>query len=146
MLYPTNGARLFIADAPVVGAGAYPSAGWVEIEEAEALGMVGVEWEQIEAGDLAEEAIGFLKGVMRRQPIEIVLGSDPGAAGQSLIWTASRSRLSYPFRLVFPGGTITRRWFALVMGIFEVFDSANSIIKLQVVLQPTSEIQRSEGA
>ena len=146
MLYPTAGARLYIANAPADGAGAYPGSGWVEIGEAEALGLLGLEWEHIETPDIEAPAIGSVKGAMRRQPMEIVMGNDPSDAGQALIWAASRSRESYPFRLVFPGGTITRQWFALVMGLSEVFDAANSIMKLQVVLQPTSDIQRSEGA
>ncbi|MDQ7775541.1 MAG: hypothetical protein Q4615_06330 [Paracoccus aminovorans] len=146
MLYPTNGARLYIADAPADEVGAYPGSGWVEIGETEALGLLGVEWEQIDTADVEANAVGVLKGVMIRQPMEILLGNDPTDAGQRLIWAASRSRQSYPFRLLFPGGSVTRRWFALVMSIGEVFDSANSVIKLQVALQPTSDILRSEDA
>lgn len=145
MLYSTNGAKLYIADAPVQEGGAFPGSGWLEVGETEALGAVGAEWEQIETADLAQDTMGVLKGVMRRQPIEIVMGNDPTDPGQFLLWAASRSRLSYPFRLVFSSGGYTRRWFALVMSVSEVFDSANSIVKLQVALQPTSEILRSEA-
>lgn len=145
MLYPTNGARLYIANAPADDVGAYPGSGWIEIGETEALGLLGAVWESIESAGLDESAIGILKGAMRRSPMEIIIGNDPADEGQALIWTASRSQQSYPFRLVFPGGTITRRWFALVMTMAEVFDAANSVIKTQVTLQPTSDILRSEA-
>ncbi|HWL56407.1 MAG TPA: hypothetical protein VNQ78_06970 [Paracoccus sp. (in: a-proteobacteria)] len=146
MLYPTAGSRLYIADAPAEVPGAFPASGWVEVAEPEALGVLGVEWEAVEVSDMAIGEVGTLKGVLRRQPMQIILGDDPADPGQALIWAASRSSLSYPFRLVLPGGVLTRRWFGLVMAIGEVFDAANSVIRTEVTLQPTSQITRSEAS
>lgn len=146
MLYSTAGSRLYIADAPVQEAGALPTTGWVEIGETEAIGMLGIEADVLTADvmtndpELAEIAI---KGVIRRPELPIILGNDPTDPGQVLLWTAVRSQGSYPFRLVFPDGETTREWFALVFRFGEVFDGANSIMKLQVDLKPTSKIYRN---
>ena len=150
MLYPVAGSRLFIADAPADQPGAFPASGWVEIGETEALGLLGVEFdvETVDLLDCGPEGGSeyALKGVRRRPEMQIVLGNDPLDPGQALLWAASRSRDSYPFRLVFPDGVTTRQWFALVIRLGEVFDSANAVMKLQVDLKPTSDIQRSEAA
>ncbi|REF67394.1 hypothetical protein [Paracoccus versutus] len=146
MLYPTAGSRLYIADAS--GAVKLPESGWVEIGETEAIGMLGVEWETVDATNLTspDGAEELIKGIIRRPPMQIVLGNDPGDAGQLLLWQASRSRDPFPFRLVLPCGGRWRGWFGLVTGLFEVFDTANSIMKLQADVLPTSKTFRSEDA
>lgn len=149
MLYPVAGSRLYIADAPVSAAAwdmSFPASGWVEIGETEALGLLGVEWDVEDAGYIGCEFRQYVKGMGGRPEMQIVLGNDPLDPGQALLWTAARSRDSYPFRLVFPDGTTTRQWFALVIRLGEVFDAANAVMKLQVDLQPDSDIQRSEAA
>ena len=144
MLYPTAGSRLFIADVPLYGG--MPDDGWVEIGETEAIGMLGIEWDAETAdvlGDCGGEAIEIaVKGVERRPEMPIILGNDPTDPGQLLLWTAARSRDSFPFRLLFPDGVTQRSWFALVVRIGEVFDTANSVMKLQADLKPTSAIER----
>lgn len=150
MLYSTAGSRLFIADVPVFETGAFPATGWVEIGETEAIGMLGVEWDVETADVMTGSADGApredsVKGVMRRPQIPLVMGNDPSDPGQLLLWRAARSHDSYPFRLVFPDGTTRREWFALVVRVGEVFDAANSIMKLQVDIKPTSDISRSGG-
>lgn len=150
MLYSTSGSRLFIADAPAPGAGAFPSSGWVEIGETEAIGMLGVEWE-VHSVDLLlgpswpHSGVGemAIKGAKRRPEMPLIMGNDPTDPGQLLLWTAAHSGSSYPFRLVFPDGATTREWFALVIRMGEVFDTANSVMKLQVDLKPTSDISRN---
>lgn len=146
MLYPVAGSRLFIADAPAEEPGPFPVSGLVEIGETEALGLLGVEWETVDVTHLRSTGQETMKGLMLRPEMQIVLGNDPLDAGQALLWAASRSRDSYPFRLVFPDGVTTRQWFALVIRLGEVFDAANAVMKLQVDLKPTSDIQRSEAA
>ena len=147
MLYPTAGSRLFIADYPADQGGTIPAAGWVEIGETEAIGILGSEWDVETAdvvrdcgsGDVVEIAA---KGVERRTEMPIIMGNDPTDTGQLLLWAAARSRSSYPFRLVFPDGVTQRSWFALVIRIGEVFDTANVVMKLQADLKPTSAIER----
>lgn len=151
MLYPTAGSRLFIADAPVEDTGTLPAAGWVEIGSAEAIGMLGVEWDLTTADVANDTQLGgpavevARKAVLRRPEMPIILGNEPTDPGQVLLWAAVSSSLSYPFRLVFPGGATTRHWFALVIRIGEVFDTANSVMKLKVDLKPTSPVTRTGG-
>ncbi|WP_313349925.1 hypothetical protein [Paracoccus sp. (in: a-proteobacteria)] len=147
MLYPTAGSRFYIADAPADGGGAaLPAAGWIEIGETEALGMVGVQWGAIDTMHMGSQGEEPIKGLMRRPPVQVILGNDPTDPGQALLWQASRSRAHYPFRLVFPDAARWRGWFGLVTGLFEIFDTANSVMKLQADVLPTSVIRRSEDS
>lgn len=150
MLYPVAGCRFFIADAPVPSwAGdSVPAAAWVEIDGVEAFGLLGSEW-QVETADVMngcgpDDGPGEIavKGAERRPEIPLILGNDPTDPGQALIWEASRSRDAYPFRILFPDGTTWRSWYALVVRIGEVFDTANSVIRLQADLKPVSPIFR----
>lgn len=140
MLYPTAGSRLFIADAWAPD--------WVEIGEVEAIGFLGSQWdvvtEDVLTGCGPESGPGEIavKGVERRPEMPIIMGNDPTDPGQLVLWTASRSHDSYPFRLVFPDGVTVRSWSALVVRIGEVFDAANTVLKLQADLKPTSAIER----
>ncbi len=150
MLYPTAGCRLFIANLPDTAPAAVPPEAWVQIGEAEALGLLGVEWDlhettYIKSGcdwdDMSEDVV---KGVMRRAPMPIILGNDPEDPGQAILWAASRSRAPFPFRLIFSDGVTMRRWSALVIALFDVFDSANAVMKMQATLRPVSPIERLE--
>lgn len=153
MLMPTAGSRFYIADHPDDGvfptAEPVPAAAWVEISETEALGMLGVEWREESTvligscdNELPEEVTA--KGALRRLPMQVIFGNDPADPGQHLLWRAARSEDSYPFRLVFADGVTSRQWFALVMFIGEVYDAANSVIRLQATLKPTTAVTRSE--
>lgn len=145
MLYSTAGSRLYIAEVSPVT----PSPEWVEIGEVEAIGMLGVEWEvdsvDVMAGIGPTGGPGELaiKGAQRRPEMPLVMGNDPTDPGQLLLWRAARSHDSFRFQLVFPDGATTREWFALVVRMGEVFDTANSVMKLQVDLKPTSDISRN---
>lgn len=152
MLYQTAGSRLFIADAPATTPGALPVSGWIEVGETEALGVLGGAWDMVDASNIASrDADGvpvavLAKFILQRGPMQIVMGNDPANPGQAIIWKAWRSTKHFPFRLVFPDGTTTRHWFALVTGLFEVFDAANGVMKLQVDTLPSSQTYRSEDA
>lgn len=151
MLFPTAGSRFYIADAPTESAGALPVSGWVEIAETEALGILGVEWgtesadimESCDADQHATEVVA--KSVLRRPPMPVILGLDVTDPGQMILRRAALSIDAYPFRLVFPDGVTTRGWFALVLSLSEVFDTANGVMKLQADLKPISTIIRSEA-
>lgn len=150
MLYPTAGSRFYIADAPTETAGAFPSTGWTEIGSTEALGSLGVKSELLDVTTVVcgevDPSVMYMKGVQRRSPMPVILGMDPTDAGQVLLRKAlADQRNAYPFRLVLPDGTTTRHWWALVFSLSEVFDTANALMKLQIELQPTSPITRSEA-
>lgn len=157
MLYATAGARLYICNvegdqAASLDVGPLPVAGWVEIAETEALGLLGFQWEmdQADIGGLGateeESVIVQVKRSRRQQPMQIVMGIDFDDLGQSLLWKAARSLSHYPFRLVLSSGE-TRGWWGQVTDIADVFDAANSVMKLQASILPHhSGIIRSEDA
>lgn len=141
MLYPTAGARLYIADAP----GSAPGPPWVEIGETEALGTLGIEWDTAQV--VHSSCTGPAQTLSAKSHLvpvvmQIVLGNDPVDPGQAILWRAARSEQPYPFRLVDASGR-QRTWVALVTSLHEVFDSANSIMKLQADLLPEGSITRS---
>lgn len=145
MLYPTAGSRLFIADVPLYGG--MPDDAWMEIGETEAIGFLGSEWDAATADVVSDVPSDFgqeltAKGIERRSIMPIIMANDPADPGQLALWRAARSHDSFPFRLVLPDGVTARTWSALVMRIGEVFDVANSVIKLQADLKPTSAIER----
>lgn len=150
MLISTSGSRLFIADPRTFGTGS-GSGDWVEIGETEAIGMLGVEWEvqsvdvMFGAGPDGGPGELAIKGAKRRPEVPLIMGNDPSDPGQQMLWTAAHSDDSWLFRLVFPDGTTTREWAALVVRMGEVFDGANSAMRLQADLKPTSDAIRSGG-
>lgn len=140
MLFPTAGARLFIADTP----SEIPSEGWVEVGETEALGSLGGRYDLVEVTSLDGDSDGYdaIKGSFRPDPMQVVLGLDPTDAGQLLLLKAYRHDAPFPFRLLFADGETNRRWLALVTSFNEVFDSANNVMRMQVELQPVAHPQR----
>ena len=162
MLYPVAGSRIFIADLPMdpggvlpADLGAVPSGAFVEIGEAEAIGTLGGTWHMVDLeptldrpagwGAASPPAMSHLKSWLERPVMQIVLGNAPTDPGQALLWAAWRSHDAFPFRIAFPGGVILRSWAALVTELAEVFDTANSVMKVQASLRPVSEILRSEA-
>lgn len=141
MLYPTNGARLYIADLPAKWPGSLPVGGWAEVGETEALGSLGISWEMSEAdiasvnGAPGSNVIMQVKQSRRALPMQILMGHDPEDEGQQIMRRAALSEDHYPFRLELPSGD-TRSWFAMVVALSDVFDSANSVVKLQADLIP----------
>lgn len=140
MLYPTNGARFYVADMPTQWPGALPGLVWIEIGEVEALGSLGSEWGMAEAevagcGAADSAVVMQAKQARRSLPMQILMGHDPGDEGQQVLRQAVLSEDHYPFRLVLPSGE-GRIWFALVVALSDVFDSANSVVKLQADLIP----------
>lgn len=149
MLYPTAGARLFIADEMNPGITGAPSGPWVEILETEALGFLGSEWSMAEwdnsyigMGDQGGEIVQE-KQAIRRLPMQVVLGNDPSDPGQQLLWRAHHSTAKFHFRLLFADGVTERTWRGLVTAMTEVFDAANSVMRLQAAILPTIRVTRS---
>lgn len=142
MLFVTAGTRLFIADqsTPPV-----PAAAWVEIAEPEAFGFLGSEWVMTEVEiahmnsiDEGNEMIQA-KRSLRRLPMQVVLGNDPADPGQQMLWRAHYVTRDFQFRLLFPDGVNARQWSGVVTGMDEVFDAANSVMRLQAAILPTSK-------
>ncbi|MCE6960577.1 phage tail protein [Cereibacter sphaeroides] len=130
MLLPTAGGRLFVSGLPVLS--------WTEIAHVEALGAVGIEWDTEHAAYFADneerQELTVFKTQRRPTVMQIVMGIEAADPGQLILWQAARSFEEYAFRLTFPGATVVRNWRGLVTACREVFDTANSVIRLQADL------------
>ncbi|MFC0198882.1 hypothetical protein [Paracoccus rhizosphaerae] len=148
MLFPVAGSKLFIADEEVpshMPPASVPDAAWVEVGEAEALGVLGGRYELEEAHYMSDAPDGgymAVKGVHRPETMQVILGLDPLDPGQIILRKAYRSREAFPFRLLFADGVTERRWFAMVMSIGDVFDAANNVMRLQADLHPVANPHR----
>lgn len=127
MLLPTAGGRLYISALPVLS--------WTEVAHVEALGTVGIEWDTENANGFASNELGqtvrVFKTTLRPSVMQIVMGIEASDPGQLLVWQAVRSYDEYAFRLTFPGVAAARNWRGLVTAFREIFDTANSVIRLQ---------------
>ncbi|WP_126974651.1 hypothetical protein [Frigidibacter oleivorans] len=148
MLMPVAGCRLYIGGA-VGDAMAYRLAitedqDWAEIAEAESLGVLGTTWATITYLPESDgpEFARAIKDHQTGQTMQIILGADPSNEGQQRLWQAHGASEDYAFRLDFPDGVTRRCWRALVIGFSEVFDEANSILKMQADLQINGPITR----
>lgn len=139
MLFATAGSRLFIAPD-------FDPDDWTEIGEVEAIGSIGVEWDTVRTvafpgpGDMPSELVA--KTYRKAMPVQIIMGNDPADLGQAMLRQAVNNTGDYLFRLTFPDGGGDRVWSALVVGLAEVFDSANSLIRLQADLITTARPMR----
>lgn len=150
MLYATAGCRLFIADSPDGYPPVIPPGFWVEIAETEALGLLGGVWDIEDAGLVGWGGDGLeapaeqpVKTYLRRSPMAVVMGNDPADPGQLILYKAWQSTSHFPFRMIFADGETIRSWRAIVTGLFEVFDMANGVMKLQADILPISTIFRT---
>jgi hypothetical protein len=151
-IYATNGARLFIgavlasksadfvvADFPVDGAG------WVEIGETEGLGSIGDVATEVGFDAVAAKRTRRLKGTRNAGSMEVVCGIDYADAGQIAVLAAEKTIYDYAFKLVLndapPGGTPSQRYYVAKVGsAVEAFDSANSVMKLNITLWVNSNV------
>lgn len=154
MLYPTAGCRLFIFESDVTWTHDdelvhhFDGEGWVEIGELEALGILGGRWETAETevvDDQDQNMILVAKTARRRMPMQVILGMDPADAGQQLLWRAYKEVRAHRFRLDLPEGAGRRFVSCLVTEISEVYDTANSVIRLQVEILPTCDTLVSDA-
>lgn len=150
MLYATAGCRLFIADSPGMDPPVIPPGYWLEIGEIEALGLMGGVWDIEDAGLVGWDDGGLeapaelpVKTYLRRSPMPLVMGNDPADPGQLILYKAWRATSHFPFRMIFADGETIRSWRALVTGLFEVFDVANGVMKLQADILPVSSVIRA---
>lgn len=146
MLSPVAGSRLFIADAPQADprGGAPSGLSWVEIGQAEAFGVLGGSYDLNDAPVInANNQWDYIaaKGPRRPTTMQIIMGLDMEDPGQLILARAyAAPDAAYPFRLLFADGDNERRWMALVMRFEEVFDAANSVMRMQADLHPANMI------
>ncbi len=153
MLYSTAGSRLYIGQPragrlfPDLSGNDLTGESWQEIGELELLGPLGGEWNIIERDPLVGQRFGgFMKGGIIARKVQIVMGADADDPGQQQLVSALGDERGFAFRLILPGAGPaagrSRFWIALVGSVDEVFDQANSVIKLQAVLYLNSPVVR----
>ncbi|MDQ7775542.1 MAG: hypothetical protein Q4615_06335 [Paracoccus aminovorans] len=156
-IYATNGTRIFIgpalaakstdfvlADFPTAGSG------WVEIGETEGLGTVGDTSAEITFDGIASSRTRRLKGTRNAGSMEVVCGIDSADPGQIAAVAAEKTPHDYAFKMVLndapAGGTPSERYFvAKVASAAEQYDSANSVMKLNITLWVNSNVVKVDA-
>lgn len=149
-IYSTAGTR--IAIGPALAAKStdftqadFPLLDWNEIGETESLGTVGDTSAEITFDAIASSRTRRLKGTRNAGSMEIVCGIDPNDPGQLAAIAAEKTPLDYAFRMTLndapAGGHPSERYFvAKVASASEQYDSANSVMKLNITLWVNSNV------
>lgn len=149
-IYATAGTKIFIG--PVLAAKStdftqadFASLAFTEIGETEGLGTVGDTSSEITFDAIAASRTRRLKGTRNAGTMEIVCGLDPADAGQLAAIAAEKTPHDYAFHMVLndapPSGTPSQRYFvAKVASAAEQYDSANSVMKLNITLWVNSNV------
>ncbi|QRZ15396.1 hypothetical protein JWJ88_13655 [Paracoccus methylovorus] len=157
-IYATNGTRVYIG-GPLAAKSAdfvfadfsAQTALWTEIGEAEGLGTVGDTSTEITFDAIASQRTRRLKGARNAGTMEIVCGIDAKDEGQIAAIAAEKTPHDYAIKLVLndapAGGTPSERYFvAKVASAAEQFDTANSVMKLNISLWVNSNIVHVDAA
>lgn len=154
-IYATNGARLYIG-GPLANKAAdfttsdFSGQTWVEVGETEGLGSVGDTAAEITFDGIASSRTRRLKGTRNAGTMEVVCGIDSEDPGQIAVIAAEKTPDDYAFRLVLndapPGGTPSERMFiAKVASAAEAYDTANTVMKLNISLWVNSNVVRIDA-
>ncbi|MGA0617406.1 hypothetical protein [Paracoccus sp. KR1-242] len=154
-IYAVNGTKIFIGAALATKQtdfilSDFPTTGWVEIGETEGLGTVGDTAAEITFDGINSARTRRLKGTRNAGSMEVVCGIDSADLGQIAVIAAEKTPLDYAFKMVLndapAGGTPSERYFvAKVASAAEQFDSANSVMKLNIALWVNSNIVKVDA-
>lgn len=157
-IYATNGARIYIGGPLAAKSTDFiltdfsgQTALWTEIGETEGLGTVGDTSAEITFDGIASQRTRRLKGTRNAGSMEVVCGIDPEDEGQQAAIAAEKTPHDYAFKMVLndapAGGTPSERYFvAKVASAAEQYDTANSVMKLNIALWVNSNVVRVDAA
>lgn len=160
-LFATAGSKLFIGPVKAFNgtdftASDFPETGesaltFTEVGGTTNLGSAGDTSELITSDQIARARTRKLKGTRNAGAMEVVCDLDYADAGQLALIAAEKAIHTYAFKLQFndapAGGTPSIRYFvALVMSAGEQYDEANSVMKLNSMLEIDSNIVRVAAA
>ncbi len=136
MKFAASGSKLFI-----------DSSGWVQITGVETLSGLGGAWDMIDSQVMCDgPVVEFMKRSLRPSAMSLTLALDPADAGQIVLHAAYVDPDAAPaFRITFPGGQ-SREWAAYVTAFTDDLNGADDMARVNVTLQPTGLITRSEDA
>lgn len=154
-IFASNGTKLFIGgvmntkSTDFVEADYTPQT-WVEIGEIEALGTVGDSAAEITFDSMSAGRTRRLKGTRNAGTTDVVCALDYNDPGQLAAIAAERTPHDYAFRMVLndapPGGTPSERLFvAKVASASESYDTANSVVKLNLTLWVNGNVVRNDA-
>ena len=154
-IYATNGSKLYIGavlaakSTDFVAADFTPQT-WVPIGEIEGLGTLGDAAAEITFDSISSSRTRRKKGTRNAGSMEVVAGLDYNDPGQLAVIAAEKTPHDYAFRLVLndapPGGTPSERLFVgQVASAAEAYDSANSIVKLNMTLWVNSNVVKVDA-
>lgn len=157
-LYATAGAKLYIGgpindvdDDLTEASFSSQTSLWKEIKELDALGTLGDTSQAVTASIINRGRDYLGKGTRSAGTMEVVANIVTDDPGQLAAIAAERTPYDYAFRLVLPdtpsgGGTPSQRLFAAkVMSAAEVFDQANSLMKMNLSLGVNSNVVRVDA-
>ncbi|HWL56406.1 MAG TPA: hypothetical protein VNQ78_06965 [Paracoccus sp. (in: a-proteobacteria)] len=154
-IYATNGTKIFIGAALAAKQtdfilSDFPTTGWVEVGETEGLGTVGDTSAEIAFDGINSSRTRRLKGTRNAGTMEVVCGIDYADPGQIAVIAAEKTPHDYAFKMVLndapAGGTPSERYFvAKVAAATEQYDTANSVLKLNVSLWVNSNIVKVDA-
>lgn len=156
MLYATAGMQIHIGgvlaqkSSDFVEAD-FSSESWTEITGHVNLGSLGDAAEEITSEHIVDARTKRLKGTRSSPPMELVVDINPEDDGQIALIAAEKEIHDYAFKLTFndapEGGTPSERLFiAKVASITEQFDTANTVMRMNVTLWVNSNVVRVDAA
>ncbi|MGA1804438.1 hypothetical protein [Rhizobium sp. HT1-10] len=155
-LFATAGMKLHIGgpitdnDADMVLAD-FTSVTWVEAKNLDSMGSLGDTAQVITAAVIDRNRDVKVKGTRNAGSMQVVFNIDYADPGQQAIIAAEKSVNNFAFKVTMndapEGGTpSTRLFIALVTSQAEQYDTANSIMKLNVTLEVNSNVVRTNAA
>lgn len=152
-IFATAGAKLFIgaqlnAKAADFVLGDFASQSWVEVNWLENIGAFGDEAAAITFDAIGEGRTQKLKGNRNAGDMSIVCALDYEDSGQIALRAAEATDYNYAFKVEFDdaptgSGDPSERYFiGLVMSARETLDTANNVMKMNVVVAINSNIVR----
>ena len=155
-IFATAGAKLYIGGALAQKASDFVEADftgetWTEIKWLESLGSVGDAAQEIAFDVIGNPRTQRIKGTRSAGTMEVVCGIEYSDAGQVAAIAAEKTDDDYAFKLEFDdapaGGTPSERYFiAMVGGASEQYDTANSVMKMNLSLWINSNVVRVDAA
>jgi hypothetical protein len=155
-IFATAGAKVFIgtaldikeADFEVTD---FTDVTWTEIQKLESMGSLGGMAEALDVTSHGYKQRQRMKGLRSEQTMELIAFIDYTDPGQLALIAAEKTDDHYAFKVTFDDaptdGTPSERYFvALVGGLLEVYDTVDTVMKLNSSLWVNSNIVRVDAA
>lgn len=142
-LFSTSGSRLFIAPERVMGS----DLGWTEVKSVVGLGRIAGTWKTTEYDVPSQYISGEAETVVEKavrpvREMQVAVATDIEDEGQEMLLAAYDSTERFAFRIDLSDGS-GRRFLALVTGMEDAFDEANTLMTMVFSLTMTGCVERT---